>query len=148
MTEVMKPRNQESFNSYIYETLYEYSKETDPHVEMELHQVKDVPQCVCISLKGYVDSYNSNYYYKQCQKLLNSCLIRIVFDMKDLTYISSEAVARTVLFLKELKKVGGDIIIANFQEKVKHIFDLLGLLGFFPYEDSVENAISLYKCSL
>ena len=62
--------------------------------------------------------------------------------------MSSEAVARTVLFLKELKKVGGDIIIANFQEKVKHIFDLLGLLGFFPYEDSVENAISLYKCSL
>ena len=148
MTEVKNLKVQEEFNSYIWETLYDYSKEKNPDVEMELHQVKTVPQCVCISLKGYVDSYNSNYFYQQCQKLLKSCLIRVIFDMKDLTYISSEGVAKTVLFLKELKRVGGDIVIVNFQEKVKHVFELLGLIGFFPYEDSVKDAISLYECSL
>ena len=56
MTEVKNLKVQEEFNSYIWETLYDYSKEKNPDVEMELHQVKTVPQCVCISLKGYVFS--------------------------------------------------------------------------------------------
>ena len=138
MTKTEGTLEQEKLNDHLKKTLHSFSEEKDRYVEMGLRRIAEVPQGVCIALRGRVRTENSRYFGRQLQKLLRSCLIRVVFDMKNLTYMSSTGVGELIQFIQNINNAGGEVVLADMQPKVKGVMDLLCLTGFVGLENTPE----------
>ena len=119
MNKVETVREQNRLNNTIKETLSHFDEGTDDTIRFDLGRIGEIPQGVCLKLIGYGDTYNSQYLGRHYQKLLDSCLIRVVLDMSRCTYMSSTAVGKTLGFLKELKNAGGDVAVFGMLPKVR-----------------------------
>jgi len=67
-------------------------------------------------------------------------LHRLVLDMAETDYVNSTALATLVKFSEKCRERGGGIALANTVPRVKLVFEMLGLLYFFKFFDSVEKA--------
>jgi len=141
MTKTKGALEQEKLNDHLKRTLSSFSEEKDRYVEMGLSRIEEVPQGVCIALRGRVYTENSSYFGRQLQKLLRSCLIRVVFNMKNLTYMSSTGVGELIHFVQNVKNAGGEVVLADMQPKVKSVVDLLCLTGFVGLEKTPEEGV-------
>jgi anti-anti-sigma factor len=132
-------REQEKLNDRLKDTLLNYSQEKDRSVEMGLKRVADVPQGVCVALRGRVDTESSKYFARQLQRLVRSCLIRVMLDMRNLTYLSSTGVGELIHFIQEIKRLGGGVVVVDMQPKVRNVIEILGLAGFVGLEHTQED---------
>jgi anti-anti-sigma factor len=62
----------------------------------------------------------------------------IIFDLKDLTYISSAGVRVFVGIRKAMKTTGGTVALANLQPQIRKVFDLIQALPSLNVFESVE----------
>jgi len=145
MNKVETVREQIKLNNTIKETLSHFDEGTDGSIKFNLGRIEGIPQGVCLKLIGYGDTYNSQYLGHHYQKLLQSCLIRVVLDMSKCTYMSSTAVGKTVWFLKELKNAGGDLTVFGMMKTVREVFDLLGVIGFLNEVENYKDGIDFLK---
>ena len=145
MNKVETVRKQNRLNNTIKETLAHFDERTDRSIRFDLDRIEGIPQGVCLKLIGYGDTYNSQYLGRHYQKLLHSCLIRVVLDMRRCTYMSSTAIGKTVWFLKELKNAGGNFAVFGMTKTVRWGFELLGVIGFMNEVENYDNGVSFLK---
>jgi anti-anti-sigma factor len=145
MNKVDTVRRQNKLNNTIKETLSNFDEGTNNTIKFDLDRIEEIPQGVCLKLIGYGDTYNSQYLGRHYQKLLDSCLIRVVMDMRKCTYMSSTAVGKTVWFLTELKNRGGDLTVFGMVKSVREVFDLLGVIGFLNEVEDYKDGVDLFK---
>ena len=145
MNKVEMVREQNKLNNTIKETLSHFDEGTDGSIKFDLGRIEEIPQGVCLKLIGHGDTYNSQYLGRHYQKLLDSCLIRVVLDMSKCTYMSSTAVGKTVWFLKELKNSGGDLSVYGMTKTVREVFALLGVIGFLNQVENYEDAVDFLR---
>ena len=62
----------------------------------------------------------------------------IVFDLKDLTYISSAGVRVFVGIKKAMKATGGTVALANLQPQIRKVFEIIQALPSVNIFESVE----------
>jgi len=62
----------------------------------------------------------------------------IVFDLKDLTYISSAGVRIFVMVKKALKATGGTVALTNLQPQIRKVFEIIQPLPSLNIFESVE----------
>ena len=62
----------------------------------------------------------------------------IVFDLKDLTYISSAGVRVFVVVKKALKATGGTVALTNLQPQIRKVFEIIQALPSMNIFESVE----------
>ncbi|HSB72875.1 MAG TPA: STAS domain-containing protein [Candidatus Methylomirabilis sp.] len=62
----------------------------------------------------------------------------IIFDLKDLTYISSAGVRVFVGIKKAMKAVGGTVALANLQPQIRKVFEIIQALPSMNIFESVE----------
>ena len=117
------------------------------HLDISLERADEVPGCLILRLKGYLDTYNGYQFQRQMEKVAAAGYTRLVFDMAGVTYISSGPVAGFVDLLKEVRSQDGDVVLVSMQPRVMEVFDLLGLIGFFRVADSVEEGLGLFARS-
>jgi anti-anti-sigma regulatory factor len=137
-------RRQNKLNNTIKETLSHFDERTDGSIKFDLNRIEEIPQGVCLKLIGYGDTYNSQYLAHHFQKLLDSCLIRVVLDMRRYSYISNE-VGTIVWFLKELKNAGGNLTVFAMTKTVREVFDLLGVIGFLNEVENYKDGVDFFK---
>jgi anti-anti-sigma factor len=93
-----------------------------------------------LALSGRLDSETAG----QCEQVVNDVLTReasvVVFDMKNLDYISSAGLRVILETRKQLEKGGGKIVTANMQAPVAKVFELAGILGQTEIFESEESA--------
>ena len=85
---------------------------------------------------GFHGSLNTDNSMQISENLLNiikdGCdFSRIIFDLKELNYISSAGVGTLVTFLQESKGANIELILCNINDKVKTIIETLGFASFF-----------------
>lgn len=81
-----------------------------------------------ISPTGSLDSNTYLSLQEEIDKILQEKPTMIVFDMKDLDYMSSAGV-RVVLKTRDtLKKNGGKITFLNLQPQIKKVFDIINAM--------------------
>jgi len=145
MNKVETVRKQNKLNNTIKETLARFDERTDRSIRFDLDRIEGVPQGVCLKLTGYGDTYNSQYLGRHYQKLLRSCLIRVVLDMRKCTYMSSAAIGKTVWFFQELKNAGGNFTVFGMTETVRRGFELLGVIGFLNEVENYDDGVVFLK---
>ncbi|MCK9169295.1 MAG: STAS domain-containing protein [Treponema sp.] len=122
-----------------------FNEEKDDSLKISLEKVDEVPNGLYIYLNGYIDTYNSNFFQKKIQKVVEAGFINLIFNCSSLNYVSSTGIGSFTAFLKMVKPKGGDIVLLEIQPKVYEVFQLLGFSQFFNIKDTIEDAVSLFK---
>ncbi|MDR1802979.1 MAG: STAS domain-containing protein [Treponema sp.] len=122
-----------------------FDDEKDESLKLKLDEIKTVEEGIVISLTGYIDTYNSGFFQKRVQKVIEAGFNRLIFQCAGLNYVSSTGVGSFTSFLKSLKAKGGDMVLLGIQPKVYEVFQLLGFAQFFNIKDTLENAVIFFK---
>ena len=72
---------------------------------------------------------------QQLQQLAKLAPRRIVFDLAELTAVSSLFLGALVRFRATVLRRGGDVRLANLPPQVRFLFEITRLLDLFPMEE-------------
>jgi anti-anti-sigma factor len=122
----------------------QFDNETNESLTIALQNVSGVEGCLVLVLSGYIDTYNSNFFQKQVQRVIDAGFIRLIFNCGSLNYVSSTGIGSFTAFLKTVKPMDGDVVLLNVQPKVYEVFHLLGFSQFFNIKDTLNSAISFF----
>ncbi|BDC95242.1 MULTISPECIES: STAS domain-containing protein [Treponema] len=122
-----------------------FNDERDDSLKINLEKLNDVENGLIIYLNGYIDTYNSSFFQKRIQKVVEAGFINLVFNCASLNYVSSTGIGSFTAFLKMIKPKGGDIVLLEIQPKVYEVFQLLGFSQFFNIKDSMQEASMFFK---
>jgi len=87
-------------------------------------------QVISLQLTGYIDSYNTHKFRAEIMKVVSLGFVKLLFDLSQVSYISSMGVGDLVGIHKKVRECRGNIALLNPQRKVEEIFDLLGFATF------------------
>ncbi|MDD4100244.1 MAG: STAS domain-containing protein [Candidatus Cloacimonetes bacterium] len=93
-----------------------------------------------IEVKGRLDAYHA----PELRTLYNSVAdkaVNFVFDMAQCDFVDSTGLGTIVACLKSASQGGGDIHIANLQEKPRMVFDITRAHKIFHIFDDLEAAV-------
>ena len=121
-----------------------FNNETNESLSITLKNVFGVEGCLIVALSGYIDTYNSNFFQKQVQRVIDAGFTRLIFNCGSLNYVSSTGIGSFTAFLKTVKPLDGDVVLLNIQPKVYEVFQLLGFSQFFNIKDTLDSAISFF----
>jgi len=122
-----------------------FDNDKDDNLKIRLDRVKEAPKCLMLSLNGYIDTYNSNFFQKCVQKAIEAGYVELIFQCSGLNYVSSTGIGSFTSFLKDVKEKGGDVIMLDIQPKVYEVFQLLGFSKFFNIKDSLDESINFFR---
>lgn len=122
-----------------------FNDEKDDSLKITLEKVSDVENCITIYLNGYIDTYNSSFFQKRIQKVVEADFTNLIFNCTGLNYVSSTGIGSFTAFLKMVKPKGGDVVLLEIQPKVYEVFQLLGFSQFFNIKESLTDAIAFFK---
>ena len=122
-----------------------FDDEKDESLKLKLEEFKEIEGGMILHITGYIDTYNSGYFQKRVQKVIEAGYNRLIFQCAGLNYVSSTGVGSFTSFLKALKSRGGDLVLLEIQPKVYEVFQLLGFSQFFNIKDTIENAVLFFK---
>ncbi len=90
-----------------------------------------------VSPVGSLDSNTSPILEQKINYLLDSAAKAIVFDLKDLAYITSAGIRMLILTKKAMKKRQGKFAVINPQPQVEKVFEILNAIPVFNIFKSV-----------
>ncbi|MDR2923818.1 MAG: STAS domain-containing protein [Treponema sp.] len=122
-----------------------FDDEKEDSLKIKLQQVTEADGCVVLYLTGYIDTYNSNYFQKRVQKVIENGYIKLIFQCVGLNYVSSTGIGSFTAFLKSVKPQGGDVVLLEVQSKVFEVFQLLGFSQFFNIKETLEDSINFFR---
>jgi anti-sigma B factor antagonist len=95
-----------------------------------------------IRMIGFLDTYNSSDFQKRMMDVVESGRVRLIFDCRELSYVSSTGIGSFTMILKSVKPAGGALVLINVQPKVLEVFHLLGFTQAFAMENSLAAAVA------
>lgn len=122
-----------------------FDETTNDNLKITLTSCDAVQGCIVVTLNGYIDIYTAMFFQTQIEKIVGAGFINLIFDCKNLNYVSSTGIGVFSSLLKNIKLQSGDIILVNMPEKVCEVFQLLGFIQFFQFRQSLEEATSFFR---
>ena len=122
-----------------------FNDEKDGSLEIFLSKIEGASNSILVTLSGYIDTYNSDYFQKQTVKIISAGFKNIVFNCQNLTYVSSTGIGSLTSIEKKAKANSGEIVFTGIQPKVFEVFQLLGFNQVFNMKESVEDAEEYLK---
>jgi len=71
--------------------------------------------------------------------------VKLALDLRDVTYIDSAGVGFLVAKFVSVRRLGGDIKLANVPARVAHVLEITRLTRIFESFDSVEAAVRRFE---
>lgn len=79
-----------------------------------------------IALSGMLDSSSAPEFQAAADKVLETAEPKVVLDLSNLTYTSSQGLRIILTLQKSVVAKGGELVIKNVQAAVKEVFDMTG----------------------
>ena len=95
--------------------------------------------------KGHLDAHHVDGFEKEILKVVESDIVRIVLNCRDLNYISSAGMGIIMGYLDEIREKQGDIKLCCVNERVYEIFDLVGFTDIYDFLDNEESAVKKFE---
>ncbi|MCR5061828.1 MAG: STAS domain-containing protein [Treponema sp.] len=118
-----------------------FDNDKDDSLKITLKTIPNVQGGIVCVLEGYIDTYNSSFFQKQLTKVIGAGYFNILFNCSSLSYVSSTGLGSFTILLKMVKAKGGDIVLAEVQEKVSEVFQILGFSQFFNLKNTMDEAM-------
>jgi anti-sigma B factor antagonist len=97
-----------------------------------------------LAIEGEIDLDTVGLLRSRLDELQRRGVDRLVLDMGETRYVNSSALAVLVKFAESFRERGGGIAMARVSPRVKLVFEMLGLLVFFKFYDTVEAALAAF----
>ena len=102
-------------------------------------------RCDVVHMSGRVDTYSAPKLQEAMDAIMAAGRYNIVFDMKDVDFLSSKGLWVLTETQKNCKKLNrGKLVLANTNDKIKSSFDLVGMGGYFEIYDDVTSAVGSF----
>jgi anti-sigma B factor antagonist len=98
---------------------------------------RELEGIVLLYPRGFINAHTVRLFEAEIQKALDQGRYRIVVSGEGLKYIASAGLGAIMGVIEEVRTNGGDIRLAELNETVRNIFDILGfnhLYRIFPSE--------------
>ncbi|MFN2745509.1 MULTISPECIES: anti-sigma F factor antagonist [Bacillus] len=97
---------------------------------------------LCVRLTGELDHHTAETLRKQVSDHFVQYGIRhIVLNLEDLSFMDSSGLGVILGRYKEIKQVGGEMIVCAISPAVKRLFDMSGLFKIIRLEQSEQHAL-------
>jgi anti-sigma B factor antagonist len=107
-------------------------------------KTQDFKRVAVMSVTGRVDSATAPELESQLRMLVDTGKHHIVLDLKDVEYMSSAGLRAMVSTLKAVKRVNGDLRLANPSARVEEVLHLAGLTSIFTMFPTQEAAVGSF----
>lgn len=102
-------------------------------------------RCDTIKMDGRVDSNNAPDLEKVFKSLTDNGRYKIVFDMSDVTFMSSKAWWVLIETQKSCKKLRrGELVLVGVKENIKDSLNLVGMGSYYKMFDDVAEAVGSF----
>jgi len=98
---------------------------------------RELEEVVLVYPRGFLNAHTVRLFETEIQKSLDRRRYKIVVSCADLKYIASAGLGALMGVIEEVRTNGGDIRLADLNETVRNIFEILGfnhLYRIFPSE--------------
>ncbi len=95
-------------------------------------------------IKGRLDSKTSPEFEEKIIESSQDGTTKMIFDFKDLEYISSAGLRVILKATKEMKKTDGLIVLCSMQDYVKEVFEIAGFDTFLSIEETFDDAVKKF----
>lgn len=93
-----------------------------------------------LGVSGEIDLDTVTNLRRQLEEVEGRGIHRLILDFSETSYVNSSALAVLVKFAERFREQEGGIALVNVNQRVKLVFEMLGLLVFFKFFDTVEAA--------
>jgi anti-sigma B factor antagonist len=105
-------------------------------------EITEYKRCTVIYSSGRIDSYTAPEVEEALNQLIEKGQYNIVFDMRDITFISSAGWWALIRVQKEVKKMNrGELLLVKLDERIKESMDLVGIAPYFTILDDLLEAV-------
>ena len=119
--------------------LPELSPAENESLRLSSEVIEGRDDCILVSLSGYIDSYNADYFTQRLKAIVSGGYVRLILDCAGLNFISSAGIGAMTTLRNELSRRDGEICIVALQQRLREVFTLLCITDFFVFcEDRAE----------
>jgi anti-sigma B factor antagonist len=106
---------------------------------------KDSGNAIVMELQGFLDAHTAPELEKTFTELIGKGKFNIVVNFDGLNYISSAGLGVFMAYIDEIRSNHGDIKLANMQQKVFNVFDLLGFPFLYEIYKDQDEALKKFR---
>jgi len=117
-------------------------------IKIETKLVESHPGVVMVETSGYVDQANCHLLQKTIDDSLAGGTYKLIFDFKNLVYMSSAGWGVLIGEIKRFRESGGDIKLCNMGPEIYEIYQMLEFYHIISEYPSVEEALKSFGDSL
>ena len=107
---------------------------------LKIDEVSSDGAATLLTIEGEIDLDTVGILRAKLEELKGRGVACLILDFKTTKYVNSSALAVLVKFAESFREQGGGIALAQVSSRVKLVFEMLGLLVFFKFFDTVEDA--------
>ena len=114
----------------------------DTPIELKIQDINNIAGSKIIRFIGDLDATNVEQALKQVTDLFDAGFTKIVADFKKLRYVNSTGLGILLHISRVVKEKEGCFKIANINENVYEIIEIIGATSLLEIHDTVENAVA------
>ncbi len=117
----------------------------ESQIELENEQLKGVDNAMLVRFVGDLDATNVEFVLEKVCSFLNEGFVHIVADFKKLRYVNSTGLGVLLHFNKSAREKNGSFKIANVNENVYEIIEIIGATSLLEIYDELDEAVESLK---
>lgn len=98
-----------------------------------------------LQLSGELDAHTAGTLEDSLKKLIDEKQLNIIVNCTDLEYIASAGLGVFMAYIEDVRSLGGDIKLTNMNERVYHVFDLLGFPSLYDILKDQQEAVQRFQ---
>ncbi len=100
---------------------------------------------VILRVSGFMDMLGMEKFVQTLDRCIMDGTSKIILDFKFLEYISSAGLGAIIGRIRDLRRVGGDIKIGGYSDRVFELFQTFGFTETFDICDDIAKALANFK---
>ena len=115
--------------------------EKEPEAWVRIDRLDEAPSTTLIVLGGFLQQKEAKKLLTKVNSLRNEDVKHVIFDMSEVKYANSSAIAAFASCANLLKGHGGQTVLLGLRPNIRLVFATLGLLGLFIIAATKEEAV-------
>lgn len=105
-------------------------------------EITEYKRSTVLYTSGRIDSYTAPEVEEALTQLIEKGQYNIIFDMRDVTFVSSAGWWALIRVQKEVKKMNrGELLLVKMDERIRESMDLVGIAPYFSVFDDLIDAV-------
>jgi anti-sigma B factor antagonist len=105
-------------------------------------EITEYKRSTVIYTSGRIDSYSAPEVEEALNQLIEKSQYNIIFDMRDVNFVSSAGGWALIRVQKEVKKMNrGELVLVKLDERIRESMDLVGIAPYFKIFDDLIEAV-------